>query len=116
MDSLTFQQLREANIPRAIDLANPIEPNGGWTESDWACALAGEVGELCDAIKKRRRGKEYNDRMGKHTPTSHECAMEMADIAIYLDLIAAKMGVDLAAAIREKFNAVSIRAGSKVVL
>lgn len=71
-----------------------------WSETDWGCALAGEVGELCNFLKKRRKGKKIS---------TLKCAKEMADIYLYLDLIATEMGVDLSKAIVNKFNEVSRR-------
>lgn len=66
-----------------------------WTLGDWACAAAGEMGETCNKIKKIRRGDSV---------PVQDIAEEIADTIIYLDILAAKLNIDLEQAIREKFN------------
>ena len=41
---------------------------------------------------------------------------ELADVVIYLDILAMRLGVDLGAAVMDKFNRVSVRVGSTVRL
>jgi len=101
---LRFSQLREANVRRCEKHFHKLND---WTATDWACALAGEVGELCNFIKKARRGQKIPQQ---------EFAKEIADIQCYLDLLAAKMGIDLAEATINKFNEVSDRKKSKIKL
>lgn len=124
---LTFAALRKANTERCNSAFN--HKLGDWSLTDWACALAGEVGEAANLIKKLRRG-DYGDirfepqhiaiKAGEDdatTPQLHEAlADELADIACYLDLLAARAGIDLEAAIRRKFNIVSDRRGSPIKL
>ena len=83
-----------------VDAFHPINH---WSPTDWACAFAGEVGEACNLIKKRRRGEDI--------PTQ-DIAYEIADAIIYADLLAARLGISLEDAVREKFNIVSDRVGS----
>ena len=68
------------------------------------CELAGEVGELCNVIKKLER-----ERLGLpgSRATEEDLAAEMADVIIVLDLIAARFDVDLERAVVRKFNATS---------
>ena len=109
-DSLNFNDLRRANVSRC----SKWHPGGvsDWSLSDWAVATAGEMGEACDVVKKLNRCRdglvgnkmseeELRDALGK----------ELADVAIYLDLLAEAAGVDLGEAIRAKFNEVSERNG-----
>ena len=91
-----FYSLREANLKRVEYFKHTLE---GWTPAQWACALAGEVGELCNLIKKDFRRKDDKDAV-----TTQMLADEMADVAIYLDLIAARHGIDLRKAIVDKWN------------
>lgn len=69
-------------------------------------ALAGEVGEACNVIKKVRRGDRTMD------DARPDIANELADAVIYLDLLAARAGIDLGNAVAAKFNEVSERVGS----
>jgi NTP pyrophosphatase (non-canonical NTP hydrolase) len=79
---------------------------GDWSESDLGCALAGEVGELCNNLKKRRR------KAG--SVTKKECGKEMADVLSYLLLLAEKMNIDLGKATIDKYNEVSKRRKSNL--
>lgn len=76
----------------------------------WSTALAGEVGELCNVVKKldREARGQKSSRAGVA-----DLADEIADVAIYLDLMATSAGVDLQAAIVRKFNATSDKLGLK---
>lgn len=109
MNELEFRQLRLKNILRNSEVFSPCN---NWTLMEWGCAMAGEAGELCNILKKIKR-------MGENTNTAKDpqsiqeaktmAGKEMADIIIYLDLIAEKMGVDLGQAVQDKFNEVSER-------
>jgi NTP pyrophosphatase (non-canonical NTP hydrolase) len=106
---LSFKVLREANVDRCQSgkFNHQLEE---WSEAQWACALSGEVGELCNLIKKRFRG------IPEDVVTQKMLADELADIACYLDLLAAKLGISLDQAVRDKFNEVSIKRGSPIRL
>jgi NTP pyrophosphatase (non-canonical NTP hydrolase) len=86
-----------------------------WSASDWMTALVGEVGEAANLVKKLNRvrdGIPGNDK----TPDELRAALrrEVADIFIYLDLFAQSLGLDLAAAVREKFNETSRKIGCPI--
>ena len=116
--SLTFAELREANVARCNDVFHKFED---WNEADWGVALAGEVGEMfgafskvaehsgnvCNLIKKMRRGESI---------PLNEVGKEIADVMIYLDLLAASLEVDLAREVILKFNEVSEKRGSTIYL
>ncbi len=109
--SLTFDELRQANVQRCInDFNHPLDE---WSLTDWCCAMAGEVGEACNFAKKIRRDLEV-DKENKDLKA--ELAKELADVVTYVDLIAASLGVDLGEVIRQKFNEVSDRRGVKTKL
>jgi NTP pyrophosphatase (non-canonical NTP hydrolase) len=63
----------------------------------FALALAGEVGELCNLLKKIWRGDEYNE-----AEMRKKLADEMADIQIYIHHLAEELGIDLEEACRNK--------------
>ena len=88
---------RELNVARCIAaFHNPCE----WSETDWACALAGEVGELCNLIKKMRRHEAV---------LTADLADEIADVLTYLDLLAHRLDIELGPALTRKFDEVSDR-------
>lgn len=101
---LTFRFLREQNVARCNESFQMHGGMDGWSVPHWTMAVTGELGELCNKLKKRERGE--------FIPLP-EIAHELADVLIYLDLLAEKLGVDLAGAVKEKFNIVSDRVNSK---
>jgi NTP pyrophosphatase (non-canonical NTP hydrolase) len=108
MSNLTFAALRAANIVRCARWhSGGVE---SWSLSDWMTATCGELGEAANVVKKLNRvrdGLAGNDK----TPEQlrEMLGKELADTAIYLDLLAASAGVDLGRAIIDKFNEVSVR-------
>jgi NTP pyrophosphatase (non-canonical NTP hydrolase) len=101
---LTFEELREQNVDRCAAVFHPL---AHWSPTDWGCALAGEVGELCNLLKKERRGEGLD---------VIAAADELADVVIYADLLAARLGINLSGAVVRKFNEVSRRRGSEILL
>jgi NTP pyrophosphatase (non-canonical NTP hydrolase) len=107
---MTFEELRTANLSRC----RRWHPGGvsDWSLSDWCVATAGELGEALNVAKKLNRER---DGIAGNTASVDELrqqlADEIADVAIYLDLLAASEGIDLAAAIASKFNRTSDRVG-----
>lgn len=75
-------------------------------------ALAGEVGEAANVIKKLNR---VRDGMPGNRETPQQLwsmlADELADIAIYLDLLAQACGLDLETLREAKFAATSRKIG-----
>ena len=115
MTDRSLHALRQANL-RRNELWNP---NGlaGWSLSDWMTATCGELGEAANVIKKLNRVRD--GMVGNREDAEHlraALAKELADTAIYMDLLAAAAGVDLAAAIVAKFNEVSDRHGFDIHL
>lgn len=109
---LTFDQLAAANFSRC----QRWHKNGlqDWSVTDWSNAVAGELGEACNAIKKLRRiedglanisepGRELTERGAAVA----EIGKEIADTLIYLDLLAQRLNINLGAVVRDKFNATS---------
>lgn len=114
MSGLSFNELRDANVRRCEDAFHPVV---AWSPTDWATAMAGEVGEACNVVKKLRR-IDSSPQIG-HAPVDAlvaDLAKELADTVIYADLLAARMGIDLGESVRAKFNEVSARVKSEVRL
>lgn len=111
-DSLTFSELRRANLERLPHFkdanGNPAhtEPDGSdWSLADWGLAVAGEVGEAANILKKVRRGDLTLEQ------ARPALAREFADIQSYLDHWSRLAGVDLGEATIAKWNEVSERIG-----
>ena len=104
-----FYQLRAANKVRKHEW----DPEGKITPEYLGNALAGEVGEACNVVKKLAR-----KRLGLRGSEGSVGALgqELADVIIYADLLAAEFNIDLGFKIREKFNATSDKYGLKTKL
>ena len=81
----------------------------------WTTALAGEVGELCNMIKKIQR-VERGGLDGGSSYTAKDISKEMlkeeiGGIAIYLDLLASLLDISLEEAIIDTFNSKSDKYG-----
>ncbi|MDC9825637.1 MazG nucleotide pyrophosphohydrolase domain-containing protein [Devosia sp. ZB163] len=113
VEALTLADLRKANLDRQAHWGG----SENWTLADWSNALAGEVGEACNVVKKLRRpmlGTVGND----HDPAAYTAmlATEIGDVLIYLDLLANAAGLDLAVCVTEAFNSKSEKLGMPVKL
>ncbi len=111
-NGLTFNTLRDANIHR-IEETPKFSRCINWTSSQWLQALIGEVGELANEMKKLDRGDFDDMEVGD---IREILGRELADIQTYLDLLAAKLGVDLGEATMAKWNEVSACVGSDIYL
>lgn len=116
---LNFEELREANVARCNSRAFNHTLNE-WPPTEWTNAIAGEAGEACNVTKKMKRG-DYGppftvDGLPVNGGWESDLGKELADIIIYVDLCAARCGIDLGQVIRDKFNEVSDRVGSPVKL
>lgn len=114
---LQFADLRQANLARLPQFRDRqgrlshSKPDGSdWSLSDWLQAVTGELGELANLLKKVRRGDFSLDE------ARADVADEIADVIIYLDILAMQCGVELGAAVQRKFNIVSRRVGANVFL
>ena len=109
---LDLHAFRQLNVERA---RNGFRCYDNQPVTYWTTALAGEVGELCNMIKKMERvqrggidggssytAKDINKQMLKE---------EIGGIAIYLDLLASLLDIDLQEAIVDTFNEKSEKYG-----
>ena len=112
------QVLSHESLPyvASVNLSRALRwhPQGlsSWSMSDWAVALVGEAGELCNVVKKLNRVRDGLPG-NKETPEQLDEMLsdEIADVFIYLDLFAQSMGMDLATCVKEKFNKTSVKVG-----
>lgn len=115
--SISFDQLRRANMARLPQFKNSLGarshlmPDGSdWSPAQWLQALVGELGEYANKRKKFERGDiDFDEFMT-------EACKELADVQIYLDLLAFRLQINLGIATLEKFNEVSRRIGVDVFL
>lgn len=112
-DALTFAGFRDANVQRCVNGFNHALES--WTCSDWFTATMGELGEAANVAKKLNRIRDglagANAAHEIEEYLRNELAKEIADTFIYLDLLAASEGIDLAEAVPAKFNATSEKLG-----
>lgn len=99
--AMSFKQLRDANTQRHLEWSNSDQP---YSLLYRATELSGEVGELCNVIKKIER-----ERMGLvgSRANMEELAQELADVIIAADLLAMDLGLDMAEIVKQKFNMTS---------
>jgi NTP pyrophosphatase (non-canonical NTP hydrolase) len=106
--ALTFEGLRRANMQRlpmfkdGQGRVNHTKADGSdWSPAQWLQAVVGELGEYANLRKKVERGDLTMDQ-------AHErLSSELADVVIYLDLLAAQLCIDLGVAITTTWNAKS---------
>ena len=110
---LDFETLCRENTARCNESFHSLF---SWSPMDWAAAMAGEAGEACNLIKKMRRlvliDSDWGSRALKDRKKVREVVDELADVVIYADLLASRIGERLDRAIQRKFNEVSKRIGS----
>ena len=102
-------RLRRENLLRVVRFGHgDIKAPHGWGPMQWGCALAGEVGELCNFLKKYQRQMPSDPSPDM---LLSDIGKEIADVFIYLDLLASTFDFDLARLISSKFNATSKKFG-----
>lgn len=116
-DGLTFNTLRCGNITRlplfknAKGEAAHSKPDGSdWSDAEWLQAVVGELGEYANLRKKMQRG----DISGPEAKQA--LADELADVVIYLDILAFRLGIDLGQAVMEKWNRTSAKVGADLYI
>ena len=106
---MTFKDFQKWNVKRCEEVFHKVPVNQVrsseeiWTVEDWCLAIAGECGELCNLVKKIRRGDFTL------TEKRRELAEEIADIITYCDLAMSSLGLDTGEEVIQKFRKVSQR-------
>lgn len=114
---LTIRQFSALNNARALHWHQ--SGLDSWSPAEWGNALAGEVGELCNVLKKLLRhdmgiqqlAVEHGKSSNKRAELVLDAAKEIADSYTYLDLVAARLGLDVQQCVVMKFNDISEREG-----
>lgn len=114
--SITFQEFSSTNIARCISPSAFNHAIEDWSLSDWFTAMAGEVGEVGNVIKKLNRYRDGLGHQNKETEAElrAQLADEIGDVLAYLDLLAFAAGFHLEGCGVSKFNAVSERLGCEI--
>ena len=107
--SLNLEDLRYANTKRC----RKWDVNGSHTIEFATIELAGEVGEVCNNVKKYLRA---TSGMVGGLVDCGNLADELADVIICVDLLAAKFDIDLSKAVVAKFNKTSVKHGFQELL
>ncbi|MGI3165528.1 MazG-like family protein [Pseudooceanicola sp. 200-1SW] len=102
--ALSFQQLREANDQRQQEWPGNEKADVAFR----AIEVAGECGEVAEAVKKHLRAMRGIEGS---TGLIDDVAVEIADAVISLDLLAAELAIDLSEAVTRKFNLTSDKYG-----
>lgn len=119
--SLTFDTLQAINKLRCEAAFHSVEV---WAPWEWSNAMAGECGEACNVTKKMNRiwpANQFKQSWNKPedqlmADLEQKLADELADVVIYADLLATRIGRSLGECIRHKFNEKSDEIGSAVKL
>jgi NTP pyrophosphatase (non-canonical NTP hydrolase) len=128
-NTITFADMRAANLARQAEW----DADTQFSAMFFSNALAGEAGELAEATQtlllassvvvksgnianmmKKLERKSLGLRGSE--ATLEDIAREMADCLTYIDLLAARLGVDLAMAYTGKFNQISENYGMQARL
>lgn len=113
MSDLTFSDLRKANEARQAHWGG----TDNWTLADWSNAVAGEVGEACNIVKKIRRPELGTTGNSVDVSALYpKLESEIGDVLIYLDLLAKKAGTTLDHCVSRAFNEKSEALGMPVRL
>jgi NTP pyrophosphatase (non-canonical NTP hydrolase) len=115
-EALTFRDVTAVNLARC----NRWHPGGieDWTPERWAVAMAGEAGEVCNALKKLFRIEDEianisdpDRQLSTRSEAVAKIGEEIADTFLYLNLLACRLAIDLPTEIRAKFNSTSEKYG-----
>ncbi len=113
-EPLTFAEFSRINKSRCSTWHPKFgTPEDTWNGADWSNAMCGEAGEAANVVKKLRRAETDAANFADKPPDEllQHLADEIGDTYAYLDLLATYYGIDIAKAIAEKFNAISLREG-----
>jgi NTP pyrophosphatase (non-canonical NTP hydrolase) len=102
---LSFSEFQALNKRRCEERYHSLTGTGSWPIQNWALAIAGESGELCNLIKKVIRG-DFALEVKRE-----EILKELADIITYCDLAVSCLEAETGQIVMDKFNEVSERIG-----
>lgn len=109
MDMRQFSRENRTRCEASNGFRHPLN---GWSLAEWMNATTGELGEACGQIKELLRARDGVPGKGQsQEQIMAALADELADTFIYLDLLSQAAGIDLASAVRAKFDRTSAKIG-----
>lgn len=112
--NLDFKKFSEVNANRAVE---GFKTYKNVPITYWTTALSGEMGELCNMVKKMERvahgGIDGGSSYTAKDITPEMLKEEIGGIGIYLDLLSTLLGISLEEAIVDTFNSKSEKYGFK---
>lgn len=109
---MDIKRFSEINLKRCEAPKGFNHQLNSWSLSDWITATTGELGEAANIVKKLNR---VRDGMPHNAETPEQLQKmlgdEIADVYIYLDLLAQAAGFDLETIVLTKFNKTSSKIG-----
>jgi hypothetical protein len=113
--SINFEQISIANRNQCEGSCHAIDD---FLATDWGKAMAGSASEV---KKKIRTLSLIGDPVTMREAFAHrdlvaQISNELADTVLYADFLAQRIGLDLGECVRRKFNVVSVRVKSDVML
>jgi NTP pyrophosphatase (non-canonical NTP hydrolase) len=109
---MNLKEFSQVNRERCESPSGFNHALNSWSTSDWFTATMGELGEAANVAKKLNR---VRDGITGNDETPEELRVklgrELADTFIYLDLLAQSVGIDLAEAVADTFDAKSEKLG-----
>lgn len=114
---MDMQEFSKFNLQRNEQSDGFRHGINNWSLSDWMTALTGEVGEAANIIKKLNRIRDgVSAKQAPLMKLRSNLEDEIADIFIYLDLLATASGFSLEQAVIKKFNKTSRKNGMPYLL
>lgn len=106
---MTFSERNRRRCESSLGFAHTLN---SWSLSDWMTATVGELGEAANIIKKMNRVRDGVPG-NRETPEQLHAMLadELADAAIYLDLLAQAAGFDLETIREAKFHKTNKKIG-----
>lgn len=113
---MTFEELATKNLARCTSPQGFNHALNSWKVSQWTNAGAGEQGEACNLAKKLdrlREGVRGNLKAADQSEADITARLgeELADIVIYADLTAQRLGLSLGECLKTAWNRKSEQLG-----
>ena len=114
LDMAEFSQVNRIRCNSKDGFNHSLE---SWSLSDWMTATMGELGEAANIAKKLNRVRDgIPGNNENESELKAKLKDEIADVFIYLDLLAQSQGFILENAVRVKFNRTSQKIGSPILV